>query len=147
MMKDYRTMKVNEIKELAKEAKIKGWWEMKKADLIAALEALENEKAEEIAIENTTDEADTNETETSETDIEASEVVTAEEIKADTDENETKPKAKHRGNVIEFNGKAQNLEAWAKELGFRPQTLYGRIYVSGWTIEKAFTTPSKKATK
>lgn len=49
--------------------------------------------------------------------------------------------------LIEFNGKSQNLTAWAKELGFKNQTLFGRIYEMGWTVEKAFTTPVKSRTK
>lgn len=45
-----------------------------------------------------------------------------------------------RGALIEWNGKAQNICAWGKELGISPNTLYGRIYKMGWSIEKAFTT-------
>lgn len=44
-----------------------------------------------------------------------------------------------RGELITYNGKAQNICAWAKELGKSPNTLYGRIYKLGWTVEKAFT--------
>ena len=52
-----------------------------------------------------------------------------------------KPK---RGALIEFDGKAQNICAWGEELGISPNTLYGRIYKMGWSIEKAFTTPARK---
>lgn len=52
-----------------------------------------------------------------------------------------KPK---RGALIEFDGKAQNICAWGKELGISPNTLYGRIYGMGWSVERAFTTPSRK---
>lgn len=47
-----------------------------------------------------------------------------------------KPK---RGQLIEYNGKSQNICAWAKELGKNPNTLYGRIYNLGWSVEDAFT--------
>ena len=46
-----------------------------------------------------------------------------------------KPK---RGALIEYNGKAQNICAWAKELGVSANTLYGRIYKLGWPVDKAF---------
>lgn len=45
-----------------------------------------------------------------------------------------------RGALIEWNGKAQNICKWGEELGISPNTLYGRIYKMGWSIEKAFTT-------
>jgi hypothetical protein len=48
------------------------------------------------------------------------------------------PKPK-RGQLIEYNGKAQNICAWAKELGKNANTLYGRIYKLGWSVEDAFT--------
>lgn len=49
-----------------------------------------------------------------------------------------------RGALIEFDGKAQNICAWGKELGISPNTLYGRIYKMNWSVERAFTTPSRK---
>lgn len=47
-----------------------------------------------------------------------------------------KPK---RGELIHYNGKAQNLCAWAEELGINPNTLYGRLYKLKWPIERALT--------
>jgi len=55
-----------------------------------------------------------------------------------------KPERK-RGVKIEYNGKAQNICAWAKELGVSANTLYSRIYILGWDIEKAFTHKGKKS--
>ena len=49
-----------------------------------------------------------------------------------------------RGALIEFDGKAQNICAWGEELGISPNTLYGRIYKMGWSVERAFTTPTRK---
>ncbi len=48
-----------------------------------------------------------------------------------------------RGAQLEYDGRAQNICAWAKELGISANTLYGRIYRMGWSIEKAFTTPGR----
>jgi len=55
-----------------------------------------------------------------------------------------KPERK-RGALIEYNGKAQNICAWAKELGVSANTLYSRIYILGWDVEKAFTHKGKKS--
>lgn len=49
-----------------------------------------------------------------------------------------------RGALIEYNGKSQNICAWARELGISANTLYGRLYKLGWTVEKAFTTKGRK---
>lgn len=49
----------------------------------------------------------------------------------------SKPERK-RGALIEYKGKAQNICAWAKELGVSANTLYSRIYILGWDVEKAF---------
>lgn len=44
-----------------------------------------------------------------------------------------------RGALIEWDGKSQNICAWGEELGISPNTLYGRLYRLGWSVEKAFT--------
>lgn len=58
---------------------------------------------------------------------------------------DTPPEKKSSGRnaQLEFNGKSQNICAWAKELGISANTLYGRIYKMGWSIDKAFTTPTR----
>ena len=58
---------------------------------------------------------------------------------------EETPAKKQRGkDFIEYNGKTQSLSAWAKELGMPGQTLYARLRISNWPVEKAFTTPTKR---
>ena len=60
---------------------------------------------------------------------------------------ETPPEKKTRpgkGAQLEYKGKSQNICAWAKELGISANTLYGRIYKMGWTIEKAFETRPRR---
>jgi hypothetical protein len=44
---------------------------------------------------------------------------------------------------VTFNGKTQCLSDWAKDLGFNVNTLYSRINVHGWSVEKTLTTPVK----
>ena len=65
---------------------------------------------------------------------------------ADTDgkSEQIKRPAPKRGAQLEYDGRSQNICAWAKELGISANTLYGRIYKLGWSVEKAFTTKGKK---
>ncbi len=56
----------------------------------------------------------------------------------------TETKSTGRGTLIEYDGKSQNICKWAEELGISANTLYGRIYHLGWTVEKAFTTPGRQ---
>lgn len=65
---------------------------------------------------------------------------------ADTDgkSEQVKRPAPKKGAQLEYDGRSQNICAWAKELGISANTLYGRIYKLGWSVEKAFTTPSRK---
>lgn len=56
----------------------------------------------------------------------------------------TEVKSAGRGALIEYDGRSQNICKWAEELGISANTLYGRIYHLGWTVEKAFTTPGRQ---
>ena len=66
------------------------------------------------------------------------------ESEATEPKEKSKAKATTRGALIEYDGKTQNICKWAEELGISANTLYGRIYHLGWTVEKAFTTPGRK---
>lgn len=75
-------------------------------------------------------------------------VLTEEEKKAKRAERYQARKAKRaeimegrdpKTEVFEFNGKAQTLTEWSKELDITRKTLYRRIYYMGWTVEEAFT--------
>ena len=44
--------------------------------------------------------------------------------------------------VLEYNGESKPMSAWAEEFGIHPRTLKNRLD-SGWTVEKALTTPVK----
>lgn len=122
-------MTSKELKEMVKELKVKNWWNLKKAELIVAIQNAQNESedAEEVTNEEV---------------IEETEEATQNE--SEMTEEEPKKEKKPRGKMIEYNGKTQNLNQWAKELGMSGQTLFARIYISNWPIEKAFTTPTKK---
>lgn len=54
-----------------------------------------------------------------------------------------KEKANRKANNVfyTYNGKSQNLNDWAIELGIKRLTLYARIHRQGMTIEEAFETP------
>lgn len=45
---------------------------------------------------------------------------------------------------LEFNGKTQTIAEWAEELGLNYTTLDERIIRSGWSVEKALTTPHRE---
>lgn len=106
-----------ELKAIARDAGVKGWWDMKKADLIAEIEKT---KMTVIIPDDKEVEPDVD--------------TLAEPEKVD----QGAPK-KNQKRMIEYNGKTQTLTAWAKELGIRHQTLYNRIVMKGWDVEKAFT--------
>jgi len=46
------------------------------------------------------------------------------------------------GRKLTYNGKTQSFTRWEKELGLRAGTLKDRIDASGWTVERAISTPS-----
>lgn len=51
---------------------------------------------------------------------------------------------KFQSNGITFNGETHSWREWAEITGISYNTLIGRYYTSGWTIENTLTTPSKK---
>lgn len=57
----------------------------------------------------------------------------------------TVPAKPKRGALIEYNGKSQNICAWAKELGVSANTLYARLYKLGWPVDKAFAKQEEAA--
>lgn len=61
-----------------------------------------------------------------------------------SEEKPAEKKAAGKNAQLEYNGRSQNICAWAKELGISANTLYGRIYKMGWPIEKAFETPPRR---
>lgn len=203
--KNLQEMTSKELKEVAKNLHISGWWKMKKEDLITAIssmteeEKVEGQKEEEnekklfdhyqknwskygpkndwvkflekykkgkidLIIDEKDDQksehlspAELDETEVFENEIDEEDDLTEKEQKQHmieeikVEEKETKEQSSKivskRGAKLDFNGKSQNICAWAKELGISVTTLYGRIYMMGWSIEKAFTTPVRKGKK
>lgn len=130
-MKNLNEMTVTELKKMAKEMKISNWWNLKKEVLIKKIE--ENKKSAKPAMRMMT--AD----EIAKLNGKKPKVEKQPELKLEGVEEIEQPKPK-RGALIEYNGKAQNICAWGKELGISPNTLYGRIYKMGWSVERAFTT-------
>lgn len=129
-MANLETLTLKELREMAKEKGVKGWWNMKKVELV---EVLGNEVESVEAISN--DEP-----------VEVEQVEVEPEIVQEETPEEPKvePVKKNQKRLIEYNGKTQTLTAWAKELGIRHQTLYNRIVIKGWEIDKAFEAPTKK---
>ncbi len=44
---------------------------------------------------------------------------------------------------LTFDDRTQTIVEWAEELGLKPATLWSRLNVCGWSVEKALATPSK----
>lgn len=152
-MEALKTMKVNELKAIAKEKNIKGWWDMKKVELIDAIEALAEELiAKEPIVKEVVEEVEVPET-VAETISEAPEEVEAEDnvdVKVDEENVSESTEEAHRKNkkrLIEYNGETKTLTAWAKDLGIRHQTLYNRIVMKGMDPAEAFEMPLKKGKK
>ena len=148
-------MSVKELKEMAKNLKVANWWNLNKAALIEKIE--EKEKDEELLdyYDKNWRKYDVRYDPTIFLDkVRSGDIILKDEDPEEDQKPEAKPTtatapkaAPKRGALIEYNGKCQNLCAWAKELGISPNTLYGRIYKMGWSIEKAFqNTPGRDST-
>ena len=153
-MMELKNMKVAELKEMARGMHISGWWVMKKDQLIEAIEnnrqteepvaevetVVEEVVAEEpqVIAEEPVAEADVNTQTEEESAPEVKEV-------AQDDEPDEKVQRKNKKRLLDYNGKTQTLNAWAKELGIRHQTLYNRIVMKGMDVAEAFEMPIKKA--
>ena len=147
-------MTSKELKAMAKELGVKNWWNLKKAELIAAIEAaqfkenvaqqMEDEENDEEYLNGVNDII--NNTSSAVSSESAEEVTTNEDIVENEEvaQNEAPKTSKRKQDLIEYNGKVQNLSAWARELGMPGQTLYARLRISNWPVEKAFTTPMRK---
>ena len=137
-IEELSTMKGPQLIALADELGVKVKCNRKKMQLVEAKAAL----IERILAFETAQEV-----EEPETQAEVEEVETTKE-EENTDEQpeaeEVIPPTPKRGQPIEWNGKAQNICAWAEELGISANTLYGRLYKLGWTVEKAFTTKGRR---
>lgn len=46
--------------------------------------------------------------------------------------------------TLVYQGEEKTIREWADSLGMRQETLYSRIFQSGWSVEKALTTPVRK---
>lgn len=46
--------------------------------------------------------------------------------------------------ILTFNGRSQNLQLWADEIGIDQSAIWLRIYKYGWSIDRALTSPSRK---
>lgn len=58
-----------------------------------------------------------------------------------------KEQANNRRNnhLIEYNGKKQSINEWAKETGLSYRVIHSRIFQYGWDIEKTLTTKLQRA--
>lgn len=56
-----------------------------------------------------------------------------------------KIQSNNRRNIqrFDFRGESKTLTEWAESSGIQMRTLFARIYYSGWSVERALTTPVK----
>lgn len=127
-MKALESLTLKELRDVARDAGVKGWWNMKKAELLDEISKAEIKVIVAGAPEEEKVEPEVNT------------LVEPEKV----EENDSGAKKKNQKRLIEYNGKTQTLTAWAKELGIRHQTLYNRIVMKGWDVAKAFEKPTKK---
>lgn len=205
-MTNYKEMTTKQLKEIAKEKKVKNWWNLKKEELITEIQQLETPEVElpevtameyrlmsEIPNDNFYDEeldsvlwTDIFLDETCSIDNKKARRVLSSlskkglldvysikdkepsmgitkstisftelgkawmrklfngQIAKPKEKPEEKNGAKRRGGLIEYNGKAQNICAWGKELGLSANTLYHRIYYKHMSVEEAFELPVRQ---
>ena len=123
-MTNLETLSAKELKGMARDLEISGWWNMKKVELINAINNHDGQV--KLIVPEAPEKEEVIE-----------DVVTSENTEVVSEVSETK-KRKNQKRMLEYNGKTQTLTAWAKELGIRHQTLYNRIVMKGWDVEKAF---------
>lgn len=112
-MRDLEKMKLVELRQMAKDLGVKGWWNLNKTK---AIEAIKNSSEE----------------------VEAPEQANTNKVEENIPEAQESAPKKNQKRLITYNGKTQTLTTWAKELGMRHQTLYNRIVMKGWDVERAF---------
>lgn len=115
-MLNMNDIKLKDLKEIAKELKIKGVATMNKDAVMSELaEMMEDEKV----------------------------AMTVEKLIARIETPRVKGSVKSSLGLrqITFNGKTQSISAWAKEIGISRAALYDRINRHGWTVEEALKIP------
>lgn len=115
-MDDLFSLSTKELRNIAKEKKVKNYWLLGKTDLIAGITANDPSTAE-IRIEKP-------------------------EEKPEAPAKAKRLRALNK-QTFEYDGKSQSLRAWATELDMEYNTLYDRINRLHWDVEKALSTPCK----
>lgn len=136
-------MTSKELKEMAKELHVKNWWNLKKAELIAAIQEAQN-AAEESEESEKSEEVEETESEEVTENLGATLlfVPVASIAPAESEEAPKEVKKPSLGiKELTFNGRTQSIKAWAEELKMPWPTLYDRINRNGWTVEEALTIP------
>ena len=124
-----KNLNTKELRAIARDLGVNNWWNLKKDQLIEQIEAV---KTVDVIVpdEPENDEAEENINPLTE--------------QENVPEDHHASQRKNHKRLIEYNGKTQTLTAWAKELGIRHQTLYNRIVMKGWDVDRAFEKPTKK---
>lgn len=149
-MTDLRTLKVDELKDIAREYSIMGAWKMTKERLIesilssAKLNHEEDKYFDSAAEVEEIEEPTTEVEEVEDEEVEETEEESAiEEVEEEIEEEEPKAIKKPSLKIKEltYDGRTQTIKEWAAELEMPWPTLYDRVNRNGWTVEEALTIP------
>lgn len=144
-MTDLRNMKVDELKDIARDFGLVGAWKMTKDKLIELIIINADRNGQSGKYFDSTAEVETEEEveETTEEELETEEEPTDEEEVEEAEEEEPKAVKKPSLKIKEltFEGRTQTIKEWAAELEMPWPTLYDRINRNGWTVEEALTIP------
>ena len=141
-MKNLEKMTSKELKEVAKELKVPGWWNLNKAALIDGIQRKQAANNEEPKVEEENKvipiKSNRRKRTTQKAPTAKSEAV-SEEPKQNA-KAETK-RANLKLTELTYKGKTQSIKAWAEELEMPWPTLYDRVNRNGWSVEDAIEIP------
>lgn len=150
IMKDLSKMTSKELKEMAKELKVPGWWNLNKAALIDGIQRRQelvdrcnNGEPEEIEEEDEDNKVVPIKSNRRKRTTQKAPVAKSEQVSEEPKENakgETKKPNKHIKELT-YNGETKSIKEWAEELEMPWPTLYDRVNRNGWSTEDAIETP------
>lgn len=161
-MKNLEEMTLKQLRGIAKDLKVKNWWNLQKAVLIEDIKAAQNEPQKQMKIYKDQCEKCGKwgvchgyngqllcedcimelQAEAEPVEEPTEKLVPMPGIEKLAELKQPKPVKGRK--MIEYNGKSQNIVAWARELGINANTLYNRIYYKGMTMDEAVNAQVKR---
>ena len=141
-MKNLREMKVDDLKDIAREFSIPGIWKKTKDQLIADIlkSAALNGRGDQYC-DNSPEECQDAPESTEEVEADNNEPETKAPSESDSDAPKEVKKPSLKIKELTYDGKTQSIKEWAAELEMPWPTLYDRVNRNGWSVEEALTIP------